>query len=78
MRQFSGALGEHRARKGVFITTSSFSKDAIESAKASQTTIVLIDGNRLAQLMLDYGVGVNVQETIRLLKIDEDYFEEDV
>ena len=78
VRQFSGALGEHRARKGVFITTSSFSKDAIESAKASQTTIVLIDGNRLAQLMLDYGVGVNVQETIRLLKIDEDYFEEDV
>lgn len=40
-------------------------------------TIVLIDGNRLAQLMLDYGVGGSVQETIRLLKVDEDYFEED-
>ena len=74
---FAGALPEHRARKGVFITTSSFSKDAIDSAKASQMTIVLIDGNRLAQLMLDYGVGVSVQETIRLLKVDEDYFEED-
>lgn len=77
VRQFAGALQEQRARKGVFITTSSFSKDAVESAKASQMTIVLIDGNRLAQLMLDYGVGVSVQETIRLLKVDEDYFEED-
>jgi restriction system protein len=77
VRQFSGALQEHKARKGVFITTSGFSRDAVESAKASQTTIVLIDGTQLAQLMLDYGVGVSVQETIRLLKIDEDYFEED-
>jgi restriction system protein len=77
VRQFAGALQEHRARKGVFITTSCFSREAKESARASQTTIVLIDGTQLAQLMLDYGVGVSVQETIRLLKVDEDYFDEE-
>jgi restriction system protein len=77
VRQFAGALQEHRARKGVFITTSSFSREAKDSARASQTTIVLIDGTQLAQLMLDYGVGVSVQETIRLLKVDEDYFDEE-
>jgi restriction system protein len=77
VRQFAGALQEHRARKGVFITTSSFSREAKESSRASQTTIVLIAGTQLAQLMLDYGVGVSVQETIRLLKVDEDYFDEE-
>jgi restriction system protein len=77
VRHFAGALQEKKARKGVFITTSNFSRDAIESAKASQMTIVLVDGEQLAQLMLDHGVGVSVQETIRLLKVDEDYFEEE-
>jgi restriction system protein len=77
VRQFAGALQEHRARKGVFMTTSSFSREARESARASQMTIVLIDGTQLGQLMLDYGVGVSVQETIRLLKVDEDYFDEE-
>ena len=77
VQQFAGALQGQRARKGVFMTTSTFSRDAIEYAKALQTTIVLVDGTQLAQLMLDHGVGVSVQETIRLLKIDEDYFEEE-
>lgn len=78
VRQFAGALQEHRARKGVFITTSTFSREAVESARASQTTIVLINGTELAQLMLEFGVGVSVEDTIRLLKVDEDYFEEEL
>jgi len=77
VQQFAGALQGQRARKGVFIATSSFSRDAIDYAKGLQTTIVLIDGQQLAELMLDYGVGVSVQDTIKLLKVDEDYFEEE-
>jgi len=52
-------------------------RDAIEYTRGLPITIVLIDRPQLAQLMLDHGVGVSVQETIRLLKIDEDYFEEE-
>jgi len=75
VQQFAGALQGQRARKGVFITTSTFSRDAVQYAKSLQTTIVLVDGTQLAQLLLDHRVGVSVQETIHLLKIDEDYFE---
>lgn len=77
IQQFAGALQGQRARKGVFITTAKFSKDATAYAAGLQTTIVLIDGDQLGELMLDHGVGVNVEETIRLLKIDEDYFLEE-
>ena len=77
MQQFAGALQGQRARKGVFLTTSSFSREAIDYVKGLQTTIVLVDGQQLVQLMLDHGVGVSVQETIQLLKIDADYFEEE-
>jgi restriction system protein len=77
IQQFAGALQGQKARKGVFITTSSFSREAHDYAKAVQATIVLIDGQRLAELMLDHGVGVSVQETFRLFKIDEDYFVEE-
>lgn len=77
IQQFAGALQGQKARKGVFITTSSFTRDAREYAKAVQATIVLIDGPQLAELMLDHGVGVSVQETIKLFKIDEDYFVDD-
>lgn len=77
IQQFAGALQGQKARKGVFITTSSFSRDAREYAKAVQATIVLIDGQQLAEFMLDHGVGVSVQETIKLFKVDEDYFVEE-
>ena len=77
IHQFAGALQGQRARKGVFITTARFSQEALRFADGVQTTIILIDGQQLSQLMLDFGVGVSVQETIRLLKVDEDYFEED-
>lgn len=77
IQQFAGALQGQKARKGVFITTSSFTRDAREYAKAVQATIVLIDGQQLAELMLDHEVGISVQETLKLFKVDEDYFVEE-
>lgn len=77
IQQFAGALQGQKARKGVFITTSSFTREAAEYANAVQATIVLIDGLQVAQLMLDHGVGVSVQENFKLFKVDEDYFVEE-
>lgn len=77
IQQFAGALQGQKARKGVFITTSSFTRDAREYANAVQATIILIDGKQLADLMLDHCVGVSVQETLKLFKVDEDYFIEE-
>lgn len=75
IQRFAGALQGQKARKGVFITTSAFTADAKGYAGGLQTTIVLIDGPMLAQLMMDAGIGVSVAETIQILKADEDYFE---
>jgi restriction system protein len=77
IQRFAGALQGQRARKGVFITTSSFSADARAYAANLQTTIVLIDGTQLAQLMLDHGIGVTEAGSFKLLRLDEDYFSED-
>jgi restriction system protein len=78
IRQFAGALHGKRARKGVLITTSSFSRDALEYAKTSQIAIVLIDGLQLADFMIEFGVGVSDVETIKIKRLDEDYFAEEV
>ena len=59
------------------ITTSSFSREAIEYARNSQIAIVLIDGVQLAGFMIEFGVGVSDVETIRLKRLDEDYFGDD-
>lgn len=75
IQRFAGALQGQRARKGIFITTSAFTADAVAYARGLQTTIVLIDGRQLADLMIDAGVGVSPAEEIRILKADEDYFE---
>jgi restriction system protein len=77
VQQFAGALHGHRARKGVMITTSNFSREAIEYAKASQVTIVLIDGAQLTDYMVEFGIGVSEVDTIKLKRLDEDYFEEE-
>jgi restriction system protein len=77
IQQFAGALAGHHARKGVVITTSTFTQDGSTYAKTLQTTIVLIDGTQLADLMIEFGVGVSDVETIRLKKVDEDYFGEE-
>ena len=74
IQQFAGALIGQKARRGVSITTSGFTSDATTYAKGLQTTIVLIDGRQLAELMLDYGVGVSETSAVKLLKLDEDYF----
>ncbi len=76
IQKFAGALQGQRAKKGVFITTSDFSRDAEEYARQIDTRIVLIDGSRLATLMIDYGVGVTPVTTYEVKRLDSDYFDE--
>jgi restriction system protein len=77
VQKFAGALQGHRARKGVFLTTSSFTKDALEFARMVDSKIVLIDGPSLAKLMIDHTVGVSPVRSYELKKIDSDYFSEE-
>lgn len=70
---FVGALSG-KADGGVFITTSRFSAGAVEWVRTVPARIILIDGRRLAELMIDYGVGVQVERTYRVVEIDEDFF----
>lgn len=76
--QFAGALSKKKANKGIFITTSSFSRDALASVKEYGAKIVLIDGVQVAQFMIDYGVGVALDQIYELKKLDSDFFEEDI
>ena len=76
IQKFIGALSWQRARKGIFITTSRFSRDAIEINQKTDLSIILIDGKKLVELMYEYGVGVSEIETLVIKKIDNDYFEE--
>jgi restriction system protein len=75
VQAFYGALAGRRARKGVFLTTSSFTREAREFASQVAESIVLIDGPRLTSLMIEYGVGVTHYRVLRLPKVDGDYFE---
>ncbi len=74
----AGSLEGHRARKGVLITTSQFSPDALDYVTRIEKKIVLIDGEKLAELMIDYGVGVAVDVTYEIKRLDADYFEEEL
>lgn len=76
VQAFAGALQGQRASKGVMITTSDFTHDAKEYAKALTTRIVLIDGQRLAEMMIDHDVGVSVEATYTVKRLDSDYFED--
>lgn len=76
LHKFVGALAGQGAKKGIFITTSTFSKDALNYAPKNETKIVLIDGVQLAQLMIDYNLGVSVQRSYDIKRLDNDYFEE--
>ena len=76
VQKFAGALQGFRARKGVFITTSSYSTDALDFVKNIDSKIVLIDGAELSRLMIEYGVGVGVQRVVKVMRLDGDYFEE--
>lgn len=76
IQKFVGALQGQRARKGVFMTTSSFSADAIDYVSRIDVKVVLLDGIKIANLMIDHDVGVSVESTFVLKRIDSDYFEE--
>ena len=77
IQKFAGALQGQRAKKGIFITTSKFTQSAHDYAGFIDSKIVLIDGETLAQLMIDYNVGVNVVATYELKRMDSDYFAEE-
>ena len=76
LHKFVGALAGQGAKKGVFITTSSFTKEARDYAPRNETKIVLIDGEELTQLMIDYNLGVSIQQTYEIKRMDNDYFDE--
>ncbi|MXY68080.1 MAG: restriction endonuclease [Acidobacteriia bacterium] len=76
VQRFAGALQGKRARKGVFITTSSFSREAVQFANSIETKVILVDGRQLAALMIDHGVGVRTDASYELKRIDSDYFPE--
>lgn len=76
IQAFVGALAGKQANKGVFITTSDFVSTATDYAKAVAQKVVLIDGKKLAQLMVEHNVGVSVAQTYTMKKIDSDYFDE--
>lgn len=76
IQKFVGALQGQRARKGVFITTSSYTADAIDYASRIDTKVVLIDGKTLSALMIDFDVGVSASASYVVKRIDSDYFEQ--
>jgi restriction system protein len=76
IQKFVGALQGKRAKKGIFITTSNFSKEALEYASNLDISVVLIDGITLTNLMIENDLGVSVKYTYKIKKIDTDYFEE--
>jgi restriction system protein len=76
VQSFVGALAGQKATKGVFITTSEFASSAVEYAKAVTQKVILIDGQRLAELMIEHNIGVSTTRTIELKRIDSDYYEE--
>jgi restriction system protein len=77
LHKFVGALAGQGAKKGIFITTSNFTKEALDYTPKNETKIVLIDGEQLAQLMIDYNLGCTTQQIYELKKIDSDYFGEE-
>jgi len=77
IQKFAGALQGHRAKKGVFITTSDFSAEAVDFASRIDSKIVLIDGAKLARYMIDHDVGVSASRTYEVKRVDSDYFTEE-
>lgn len=74
IQRFAGALQGQRARKGIFITTSDFTKEAEAYAASIQSTIVLVNGAQLAELMIDHRIGVTLVNTYEIKRLDSDYF----
>lgn len=74
--RFIGSLTREKAHKGVFITSGSFTAGALKAAQEASSRIVLIDGEQLAELMIDHGVGVTDYKSYTVKRVDNDYFEE--
>jgi len=77
LQSFVGALNGKHAHKGIFITTSDFANTAAPYVKTVQQKVILIDGNRLADLMIQHDIGVSTTHAYVVKHIDSDYFEED-
>jgi restriction system protein len=76
IQSFVGALAGKKANKGIFITTSGFHDNASEYAAGLHNKVILIDGRRLAELMIEHGIGVSEEHAYSVKKIDSDYFDE--
>ena len=74
VRALAGSLGIFKASKGLLVTTGSFTRAAREAAEKVANRVVLVDGDELAALMIRYGVGVRIEETFHVKKVDEDFF----
>lgn len=74
LQKFVGALAGQGAKKGIFITASNFTKDALDYTPKNETKIIMIDGKQLAELMIEYNLGVSSQQTYEIKKLDNDYF----
>ena len=74
IQKFAGALQGHRAKKGVFLTTSRFTDEALDYVERVDNKIVLVDGKTLAELMLDHGIGCSLSASYEVKRIDSDYF----
>ena len=77
IQKFAGALQGQRASKGIFITTSSYSREALDYVQHIASRIILIDGPAMVRHMVDYNVGVSVAGRYEIKNIDSDYFEAD-
>lgn len=77
IQSFVGALAGKQANKGVFITTSDYNQNALEYAAKVSQKIILIDGKRLADLMIEYQIGVSPVRNITIKRLDTDYFEDE-
>lgn len=75
IRDFFGSLDRHKAAKGLFVTTSTFTTSARETADYLSKRIVLIDGDQLMKLMIRYNIGCRIEETLHVKRLDEDFFE---
>ncbi len=75
IQKFVGALAGQGARKGIFITTSGFTKEAVEYKPRNDTSIILIDGQKLVELMYEHNIGVSTEKRFEIKRLDSDYFE---
>ncbi|MGO4838310.1 restriction endonuclease, partial [Rhizobiaceae sp. 2RAB30] len=75
IRDFFGSLDRHKAAKGLFVTASSFTTSARDTAEYLSKRIVLIDGEQLTRLMIRHNVGCRIEESLHVRKVDEDFFE---